>query len=79
MSRRNKLQRKLSDEDAYDLERIRKIPIGKAGSQKSLKDVREEYEKMKQQRMEEQQKEAEEKMLQHWRINNPEYREVEIE
>ena len=46
-------------------------------AQKTLKDVREEYEQLKVQRMEEQQKEAEEKMLQHWKINNPEYRELQ--
>lgn len=75
LSRRNKLRTKLEAEEADDLDKIRKIPIGNS-AQKSLRDVRLEYEKMKMQRMEEQQKEAEEKMLQHWRINNPEYREV---
>jgi len=53
------------------------LPIGRTKSQPSLKDVRKEYEKMKLQRMEENQKEADEKMLQHWRINNPEYRQLQ--
>lgn len=75
LSRRNKLRTKLEAEEVEDLDKIRKIPLG-ISAQKSLRDVRQEYEKMKLQRMEEQQKEAEEKMLQHWRINNPEYREV---
>merc|ERR1711953_372325 len=74
LSRRNKLRSKLDLEDAEDLNKIRKMPLK---AQKTLKDVREEYEQLKVQRMEEQQKEAEEKMLQHWRINNPEYRELQ--
>ena len=42
--------------------------------QKSLKDVRTEYEEMKSKRIEEEDKEAEEKMVHHWKINNPDYR-----
>ena len=76
LGRRTKLRNKLEAEESRDLENIRKIPVG---AQKSLKSVREEYEKMKMKRMEEQQKEAEEKMLQHWRINNPEYRQVQCQ
>ena len=76
LGRRTKLRNKLEAEESRDLANIRKIPVG---TQKSLKSVREEYEKMKVKRMEEQQKEAEEKMLQHWRINNPEYRQVQCQ
>merc|ERR1712045_657408 len=45
--------------------------------QKSLKDVRTEYEEMKLKRIEEEDKEAEEKMVHHWKINNPDYRELQ--
>ena len=55
LGRRTKLRNKLEAEEARDLENIRKIPVG---TQKSLKSVREEYEKMKVKRMEEQQKEV---------------------
>jgi ribosomal protein L22 len=64
----------LVEEEKVNQDMIRKMPTGT--KRKSLKNVREEYEAMRMQRMEEQQKEAEEKMVQHWRINNPEYREV---
>ena len=43
---------------------------------KSLYDLRDDYERLQSLRFERQQKEAEEKMLQHWRINNPDFREV---
>merc|ERR1712018_341716 len=68
---------KLDAEESENLEKMRKLPIGQTKTQTSLKDVRKEYEKMKLQRMEENQKEADEKMLQHWRINNPEYRQLQ--
>ena len=53
------------------------MPIGSSKSQPTLKDVRNEYEKLKEQRMAENQKDSDEKMLQHWRINNPEYRQLQ--
>lgn len=62
-------------EESHDLEQMRKLPAGVA--RKSSTDIRQEYEKMKMQRIEEQQKEADEKMLHHWKINNPEYRELQ--
>ena len=74
LSRRGKLKVKLEAEEKADLDQLRKMPAGVA--RKSLKDVRAEYEQMRMKRIEEQQKEAEERMLQHWKINNPEYREV---
>ncbi len=74
LSRRGKLKVKLEAEEKADLEQLRKMPAGVA--RKSLKDVREEYERMRMERIEAEQKEAEERMLQHWKINNPEYREV---
>ena len=52
------------------MERVR------AANAKSLYDLRDDYERLQSLRFERQQKEAEEKMLQHWRINNPDYREV---
>jgi len=76
MRRRHLLRAKLDAEESENLEKMRKLPIGQTKTQ-SLKDVRKEYEKMKLQRMEENQKEADEKMLQHWRINNPEYRQLQ--
>jgi hypothetical protein len=60
-----------------NLEKIKKMPIGSSKSQPTLKDVRNEYEKLKEQRMAENQKDSDEKMLQHWRINNPEYRQLQ--
>ena len=77
LRRRNLLRAKLDAEEGENLEKIRKLPIGQTKSQPSLKDVRKEYEKLKLQRMEENQKESDEKMAQHWRINNPEYRQLQ--
>ena len=68
---------KLDAEETENLEKIKKMPIGSSKSQPSLKDVRNEYEKLKEQRMAENQKDSDEKMLQHWRINNPEYRQLQ--
>lgn len=69
-SRRSKLRSKLETEDQINLEKIKRMPV----VQKSLKDVRTEYEEMKLKRIEEEDKEAEEKMVHHWKINNPDYR-----
>jgi len=44
----------------------------------TLHDLRNDYERLQAQRYERQQKDAEEKMLQHWRINNPEFRELQF-
>lgn len=74
MTRRARLRNKLETEDKKNLKELRKLPTSK--TQRSLKDVQAQYEEMRLHRMEEQQKESEEKMLQHWRLNNPEYREV---
>ena len=54
----------------------RKSQRTRAANTKSLYDLRNDYERLQFLRFERQQKEAEEKMLQHWRINNPDYREV---
>ena len=51
----------------------------RAATGKSLFDLRNDYERLQSLRYERQQKEAEEKMLQHWRINNPDFREVNRE
>ena len=72
-SRRSKLRSKLEAEDQINLEKIKRLPV----VQKTLKDVRSEYEEMKLKRIEEQEKEAEEKMIHHWKINNPDYRELQ--
>jgi len=72
-SRRSKLRSKLETEDQINLEKIKRMPV----VQKSLKDVRTEYEEMKLKRIEEEDKEAEEKMVHHWKINNPDYRELQ--
>lgn len=77
MRRRHQLRAKLDAEETENLEKIKKMPIGTSKSQPSLKDVRNEYEKLKEQRMAENQKDSDEKMLQHWRINNPEYRQLQ--
>ena len=54
----------------------RKNQRARAANAKSLYDLRDDYERLQSLRFERQQKESEEKMLQHWRINNPDYREV---
>ena len=59
-----------------ELKLNRKSQRTRAANTKSLYDLRNDYERLQFLRFERQQKEAEEKMLQHWRINNPDYREV---
>lgn len=44
----------------------------------TLHDLRNDYERLQSIRYERQEKEAEEKMLQHWRINNPEFRQLQF-
>lgn len=45
-------------------------------SARSLSDLRDDYERLQAARMERLQREAEEKMLLHWKINHPDLREV---
>ena len=59
-----------------ELKLNRKSQRARAATGKSLFDLRDDYERLQKLRFEKQQREAEEKMLQHWRINNPDYREV---
>ena len=61
-----------------ELKLNRKSQRTRAANTKSLYDLRNDYERLQFLRFERQQKESEEKMLQHWRINNPDYREVRI-
>lgn len=75
LSRRAKLRAMLEKEEREYLDQMRQLPPGK--KRQSFKDVKAEYEQMKERRMQEQQKEAEEKMLQHWKINNPDFRELQ--
>lgn len=49
-----------------------------ASPRSTLHDLRNDYERLQMLRYERQQKESEEKMLQHWRINNPEFREMQF-
>ena len=59
-----------------ELKLNRKSQRARAANAKSIYDLRDDYERLQHLRFERQQKESEEKMLQHWRINNPDYREV---
>jgi len=61
-----------------ELKLNRKSQRTRAANTKSLYDLRNDYERLQFLRFERQQKEAEEKMLQHWRINNPDYRELQF-
>ena len=59
LTRRHRLRAKLEEEDKVHLQKIKHLPV----VQKSLRDVQSEYEDMRLKRIEEQQKEAEEKMV----------------
>ena len=52
------------------------LALLKNGNRPRLNQLRSVKEVMMREKMEEQKREAEEKMLQHWKINNPEFREV---
>ena len=49
-----------------------------AAPRATLHDLRNDYERLQDLRYQRQHAEAEEKMLQHWRINNPEFRELQF-
>lgn len=73
LGRRNKLKVLYSKEKEMYQEELEKLPSGV----KPINDMRVEREKMKREREEVMKKEAEIKMLQHWKINNPRFREAE--
>ena len=72
--RRQRLKNLLTEEQSEYQAELDKLP---AGSVKPITDLREEREKMRKEREEVMRKEAELKMLQHWKINNPRFREQE--
>lgn len=73
LGRRNKLKVLYAKEKEMYQEELEKLPSGV----KPIHDMRSEREKMRKEREEVMKKEAEIKMLQHWKINNPKFREAE--
>lgn len=71
--RRQRLKELLHKEAKQYEEELAQI---KNGNRPRLNQLRSVKEVMMKEKMEEQKREAEEKMLQHWKINNPEFREV---
>ena len=78
IERRNLEMESARKEFEAELKLNRTSQRARASVGKSLYDLRNDYERLQSLRYERQQKEAEEKMLQHWRINNPDFREVEF-
>ena len=75
LARRERLKQLLSSDQAmYDRE-IEAMATTR-GPGIAITDLRAAREAMRQEREQEMKKEAEEKMLQHWKLNNPEFREV---
>ena len=72
--RRNRLAALLEAEKTALQEELDLLP---AGTEKPVSDLRAEREKMRREREEVLRKEAELKMLQHWKINNPGFRDKE--
>ena len=76
IARRNLEMENARKEFEAELKLNRTSQRARAATGKSLFDLRNDYERLQSIRYERQRKEAEEKMLQHWRINNPDFREV---
>ena len=74
LGRRNRLAALLEAESAALQAELELLP---AGTEKPVSDLRAEREKMRKEREEVLRKEAELKMLQHWKINNPAFRNKE--
>ena len=76
--RRERLRQLLArDNEQYEAE-LRSMPIQERSSSQrpTIEELREAKERMRRERMEQQEKAANEKMLQHWKLNNPDFREV---
>ena len=85
-SRRARLKKLLSDEAEEHREEMRRLAASggaaaraKAGQREgamSVEGLRAKREALAEARRAEQRKEADEKMLQHWKLNNPDFRQV---
>jgi len=73
LGRRNRLRVLYAQEKEMFQEELEKLPSGV----RPITDMRDQREKMRKEREEVMKKEAEIKMLQHWKINNPRFREAE--
>lgn len=72
--RREKLKQLLeNDRIQYQVE-LKELPL--SSKSKSLHELRDEKALLRKKKEEELNKEAEQKMLQHWKLNNPEFRQV---
>ncbi len=79
--RREKLRQLLESESRQYEEEMRAAARAGAGGERDqggLVDLRLAREELRKEREAEQKREAEEKMMQHWKINNPEFREVRM-
>ncbi len=77
--RRERLRQLLQRESDQYVEEMRRLARGggaDAEGRAAVVELRLAREEMRKEREAEQKREAEEKMLQHWKINNPEFREV---
>lgn len=85
-SRRARLRKLLTEEAEQHREEMRRLAgsggstrVGSAGQREgalSVEGLRAKREALAEARRAEQRKEAEEKMLQHWKLNNPDFRQV---
>ena len=82
-SRRARLKKLLSDEAEEHREEMRRLAAsggaaraGQRESAMSVEGLRAKREALAEARRAEQRKEADEKMLQHWKLNNPDFRQV---
>lgn len=79
MFRREKLRQLLADENDRLQAELASMPLKfrtSSSMRPSVEELREARERLRRERMEEQEQEAKEKMLQHWKLNNPDFREV---
>ena len=78
LGRRERLRQLFAAEKEQYEEELTCLPIRqRTSSQKpTIEELREAKERLRQERMRDQEAEAKEKMLQHWKLNNPDFREV---
>ena len=75
-SRRERLRKLLSDEAEQHREQMRRGAAASAAASSSADELRAKRAALAEARRDEQRKEADEKMLQHWKLNNPDFRQV---
>lgn len=80
LDRRNKYldEARKAFENESRLNRTHRHVRAAAAPHHNIRDLRDEYERLQQRRFERQQQEVEEKMLQHYQINNPDFRELQF-